>query len=492
MPVYFLEILVVALGLILLMVEAFLPPTVPKRYIARIGIAGLGVVFVLLFFTSGKPGGSEHVFWTVYSAARPALFFKGFALLTTMIILVIAMEYTTVIRRYLGTEERVGAGLGEFFCIPIFVCAGLMWMASATDLITIFVSLELVTISFYVLVSFMRRNVGSLEAGTKYLILGALSTGFLVYGLAWLFGVTGSSNLAVIGERLSSLPSGTEQAALFAFALVFVGLAFKVAAVPLQIWVPDVYQGAPTPVTAFLSVGSKAAGFVVLARVLEPFLASEALRDSVVFTLLLVAGATLIYGNLAAIPQRNFKRLLAYSSIAHAGFLLLALACVDGARFSLSPAAVVAFYLAAYLLMTLLAFVVLTLVRSQLGADNIDAFDGLHRRSPFLAFALLVSMVSLAGVPLTAGFIGKFFVFNLAVDGGHYVLVLLAVIGVAAGFYYYLKVVRAMYWNDPIDDGEIQTISISRLTRGVIVLLIGAIFVFGVYPKPILALFGAA
>ena len=454
---------------------------------------GLGAVFVLLFFASGKPEGSDHVFWTVYSAAPSALFFKGFALLTTIIVLVMSIEYMPVIREYLGMGEGNEAGLGEFFCIPVFVCAGLMWMASATDLISIFVSLELVTISFYVLVSYMRRNIGSLEAGTKYLILGALSTGFLVYGLAWLFGVTGTSNLSVISERLSSLDPGMEKASLFAFALVFVGLAFKVAAVPLQIWVPDVYQGAPTPVTAFLSVGSKAAGFVVLGRFLEPFLASESLRDSVIFTLLVVAGATLVYGNLAAIPQRNFKRLLAYSSISHAGFLILALACVDGTRFSLSPAAVVAFYLAAYLLMTLLAFVVLTLVRSaSSGRRIIDAFDGLHRRSPFLAFALLVSMISLAGVPLTAGFIGKFFVFNLALDSGHYLLVVLAGVGAAAGFYYYLKVVRAMYWNDPTDDGEIQEISISPLTRAVIVFLIGAIFVFGVYPKPILALFGAA
>ena len=185
MPAYVLEILVVSLGLVLLMVEAFMPPKVPKRVIGYAAAIGLGVVFVLLFFVTGKPEGSEHVFWTVYTASSSALFYKGFALITTIIVLLIAKDYTPVLRKYIGSgSEKSDAGLGEFYCIPVFVCAGLMWMASAIDLISIFVSLELVTISFYVLVAYMRRNVGSLEAGTKYLILGALSTGFLVYGLA--------------------------------------------------------------------------------------------------------------------------------------------------------------------------------------------------------------------------------------------------------------------------------------------------------------------
>jgi len=286
------------------------------------------------------------------------------------------------------------AGLGEFFALPIFTCAGLMWMVSAIDFVMIFVSLELVTISFYVLVAFMRRNAASLEAGTKYLILSAVSTGFLVYGITWIFGVTGETSLARVATVLVD-PAIESGPALFGMLLVLVALGFKIAAVPFQIWVPDVYQGAPTPVTAFLSVGSKAAGFVVLLRVLQPFFVLPQTER----LLILVALATLIYGNLAALPQSNLKRLLAYSSIAHAGYLLIGVVCLDGDA--------VVYYLVAYLLMTLLSFAVLVAVAKQAG-DNIEDFNGLGKRSPFLAFAMLIAMASLAGLPFTAGFLGKF------------------------------------------------------------------------------------
>src|SRR5436309_9789015 len=197
-----------------------------------------------------------------------------------------------------------------------------MYMSSAIDFVMIFVSLELVTISFYVLVSFTRRNPATLEAGVKYLILSALSTGFLVYGITWIFGVTGETNLVRIAAALA-IPTVETGPALFGMVLVLVALGFKIAAVPFQMWVPDVYQGAPTPVTAFLSVGSKAAGFVVLLRVLQPFFMLPNMQRLVV----LIALPTVVYGNLAALPQNNLKRLLGYSSIAHAGYLLIGVAC---------------------------------------------------------------------------------------------------------------------------------------------------------------------
>ena len=262
---------------------------------------------------------------------RFALFFKRFALLTTIIVLIISLEYRDVIRRFIfGVHSD--AGLAEFYALPVFTCAGLMWMASAIDFVMIFVSLELVTISFYILVAYMRRNTGSLEAGVKYLVLGALSTGFFVYGVTWVFGVTGTTNLAQAAAAMRALPNA-EAPLLFGFLLLLVGIGFKVAAVPFQFWVPDVYQGAPTPVTAFLSVGSKAAGFIVLIRVVETFIAVPVLREKVLAVLSVVAGATLIYGNLAAMPQNNLKRLLAYSSIAHAGYLLIAVASLGGREF---------------------------------------------------------------------------------------------------------------------------------------------------------------
>jgi NADH-quinone oxidoreductase subunit N len=344
-----------------------------------------------------------------------------------------------------------------------------MYLVSAIDFVFIFVSLELVTISFYVLVSFTRRNPITLEAGTKYLVLSTVSTAFLVYGIAWIFGVTGQTSLYRITQALAN-PDVDRGAALLGGVFVLVALGFKIAAVPFQIWVPDVYQGAPTPVTAYLSVGSKAAGFVVLLRVLLPFLTLPQTRRLIV----LVALLTLIYGNLAALPQTNLKRLLAYSSIAHAGYLLIGVVCFD--------VRAVTFYLVAYLLMTLLSFAVLIIVSQETG-DEISDFDGLARRSPFLAFALLIGMVSLAGVPFTAGFLGKFFIFYAAVLQHQIALVVVGVITVGCGFYYYLKVVRAMYWQSAERTDKISVNGLSRL--GISALIIATIWL-GVYPQPIL------
>src|SRR5436189_841153 len=251
--------------------------------------------------------------------------------------------------------------------------------------------------------------------------------------------------------------------------LVLVALGFKIAAVPFQIWVPDVYQGAPTPVTAYLSVGSKAAGFVVLLRVLVPFLKLPQTQRLIV----LVALLTLLYGNLAALPQTNLKRLLAYSSIAHSGYLLIGVVCFD--------IRAVTFYLVAYLLMTLLSFAVLIVVAQQTG-EEISDFDGLGKRSPFLAFAMLIGMLSLAGLPFTAGFLGKFFIFYAAVLQRQIALIAVGVIAVGCGFYYYLKVVRAMYWQSTPNTDKIPMTGLSRVA--ISALIIGTIWL-GVYPQPI-------
>jgi NADH-quinone oxidoreductase subunit N len=463
-----LEIAVLVLGMVILMFEAF-TRNIDKRFLAFAGITGLATVLVASFFVApSQPPNQAIGFWSFYTADPLSMFFKQFALLTTILVLIMMIDYAPVVRRsFPGPTAQ--AGLGEFFAVPIFTCAGLMYMASAIDFIFIFVSLELVTISFYVLVSFTRRNPATLEAGVKYLVLSALSTAFFVYGITWLFGATGETNLQRIAVALTK-PSIEQGAALFGMVLVLVALGFKIAAVPFQIWVPDVYQGAPTPVTAYLSVGSKAAGFVVLLRVLQLFPMLPQMQRLMV----LIALLTLIYGNLAALPQTNLKRLLAYSSIAHAGYLLIGVACFAG------PA--VTFYLAAYLLMTLLSFAVLVIVAQQTGEEIAD-FDGLAKRSPFLAFAMLIGMVSLAGVPFTAGFLGKFFIFNAAVAQGQIALIVVGVITVGCGFYYYLKVVRAMYWQSA---AKTELIPVSGLSRIAISALIVATIWLGVYPQPIL------
>src|SRR5216110_875901 len=463
----YLEVSVIVLGTIILLVESF-ASQLDRRFLGYAALFGLAVIFIATFFVAPQSSTASAPLWTFYSADALSLFFKRIALATTAGVLVMMLDFAPSVS--IGVQGATPqAGLGEFFTIPLFTCAGLMWMASAIDFVLIFVSLELVTISFYVLVGFTRRNPTSLEAAVKYLVLSALATGFLVYGITWIFGATGETNLQKI-TTVFSRPGLEHNAALFGGVLVIVALGFKIAAVPFHIWVADVYQGAPTPVTAYLSVGSKAAGFIVLLRVLQPFM-NLSQTQRLIFVIALL---TLIYGNLAALPQTNLKRLLAYSSIAHAGYLLIGVVCFD--------VRAIAFYLVAYLLMTLLSFAVLVIVAQQTG-EEISDFDGLAKRSPFLAFAMLIGMVSLAGVPFTAGFLGKFYIFYAAVLQRQIALIVTGVITVGCGFYYYLKVVRAMYWQS---DSKTDVIPVNGLSRVAITVLIVATIWLGVYPQPIL------
>ncbi len=491
MPAYLLEAFTVTLGLILLMAEAFSSKT-SKAWIGKAAALGLTGLIVAAFFAVGpiqKPEAewASWPLWNFYHFEGLARFYKLFALFTTLLVVLLSVDFRSVLAKF--TEEPGSeAGTGEFYALPVFACAGMMWMASAKDLAGAFVALELVTISFYILVAFMRRNVGSLEAGVKYLILGALSTGFLVYGIAWIYGSTGTMNLSDLPSKIHHLQSPIPL--LFGIALVMVAMSFKVGAVPMQVWIPDVYQGAPTPTTAFLSVGSKAAGFILLIRFLTPFLAEGSpVRTQVLGLLLILACATLLFGNLAAIPQTNFKRLLAYSSIAHAGFLLLALAAwaPDSANL-LGSAKAVSFYLATYLLMTLGTFFVLAQIRIQADGERIEDFNGLGKRNPLLAIALTILLAALAGVPLTAGFLGKFFVFSLAVKAQLWWGVGLGFVAAAAGFYYYFKTIRAMWWQPAASDAK--PLVLPPITRYAVAVLTVAVLVIGVWPNPILWLLG--
>lgn len=511
MPAFSLEAITVTLGIALLMAEAFCTCK-SKAWVGLAAALGLTVVLGLTFCVVGpeaKPDANwaKWALWNFYNFDGLARFYKVFALLTTILVLLLAVDYRKILSRFTEGPDSEN-GTGEFYALPVFACAGMMWLASAKDLAGAFVALELVTVTFYILVAYMRRNVGSLEAGVKYLILGALSTGFLVYGIAWVYGTTGTMSLEGISQWLTthaSTFSGTVAGApvtqgeaahaaplagsislLFGVALVMVGLGFKIGAVPMQVWIPDVYQGAPTPTTAFLSVGSKAAGFILTIRFLEPFLTSELTRGPVVVLLAILASATLLFGNLAAIPQTNFKRLLAYSSIAHAGFLILALAAwKPETAVSAGSAKVVSFYLGTYLLMTLGVFFVLSQVRIQRDGENITDFNGLGKTNPQLALALTVLLAALAGVPLTAGFLGKFLVFSLAVEAGLWWGVGIAFIAAAAGFYYYFSVIRAMWWAAPSDEKAIVLPTISKVC---IATLTVAVLVLGFFPQPLWAL----
>jgi len=516
MPAYYLEALTVTLGIALLMLEAF-GPRDSKKLVGISAAAGLTLILIFSFFAVGPEAADagdkwgNFALWNFYQFDHLARFYKGFALVCTILVVLMSVDYRPILSRFTDDQESEN-GTGEYFALPVFACAGMMWMASAKDLAGAFVALELVTITFYILVAYLRRNVGSLEAGVKYLILGALSTGFLVYGIAWIYGATGTMSLAEIATRLMptlntldstvmieawAMPSAvsrlapvSQPALLFGIALILIALGFKIGAVPMQVWIPDVYQGAPTPTTAFLSVGSKAAGFILLIRFLTPFLQpGSPVAVPVTLMLAIMAGATLLFGNLAAIAQTNFKRLLAYSSIAHAGFLVLALAAWKGSNpESLGSAETVSFYLATYLLMTLASFFVLAQIRIQDGNEQIDAFNGLGKRNPVLGLGLTVIMAALAGVPLTAGFLGKFFVFSLAVEAKLWWGVAFAFIGAAAGFYYYFKIIRAIWWEAPADGAK--PLVLPHITRCCVVGLTVAVIVLGVWPQPILWLLG--
>jgi len=337
----------------------------------------------------------------------------------------------------------------------------------------------LISISFYVLVSFQRSRLHSLEAGVKYLILSALAAAFLVFGIALIFGAANQTNFVRLSAQAAALEGN--KVYWLGILLVLFGLSFKIAAFPLQVWAPDVYQGAPTPVTAFLAIASKAAGFVLLLRVL--FLAVPMLSVHWDKMLMLAAGITILYGNLCAIPQRNLKRLLGYSSIANAGYLLLGVAAVNA-----SGAAAILYYLAGYLFTLAAAFLVICVVMRN--NDDIGALAGLGRRSPLLAGALALVMVSLAGIPPLAGFLGKFLLFRAligrgAAESGCYWLAGMAVIGVVISSYYYFVVIRVMYWAQ--EPPDLSPIVVPARVQIPLVLCMAAMLYLGIFPGAVLA-----
>ena len=476
MSVFTIEAGLALLGLALLLLEAF-KPDISRRTLGLTAIAGTTLALILFIFAPHDSASLPGFIQPWHQLDSLALFYKGFALVITILVLWLTLECAPYLTRF-----TVDGKLAEMFSLPLIVCVGMMWMASARDLVTVFVSLELVTVSFYVLVAFARKSAFSLEAGVKYLILGALSTGILVYGIAWIYGATGTMSFDGIAKALAD-PATSKTTALFGAAMLLCGLGFKVAAAPFHMWVPDVYQGAPTPVTAFLSVGSKAAGFVVLTRTLDAFLVEGSIIGSEIQAFLLVIGSlTVLLGSLPAMFQTSVKRLLAYSSISHAGYLLLALACRESARFDLSSGGVVAFYLATYLPMTVLGFLGLGLMRANGLGEELKDFTGLAKRNPLLALLMTLSFASLAGLPLTAGFLGKLFVFLGLADHGFWGALICAIIAAAAGFYYYFKTILAMYNTEGTD---VPALSFSGPAKAVAGALALAILILGVYPKPL-------
>ena len=470
-----LEVCVLALGMVLMLADFWLPAE-RKKFAAYAAIAALAGLLVISFSGYGVCSLGGSAFNGMFVEDGLAVFFKRFFLVAAILVLFLAVEFS----------DRLAGGVSEYYSLIVFALAGMLFAASANDFTMLFVAIELITITFYVLTSFQRGRLVSLEAGVKYLILGALSSSFMVFGIALVWGTTGKLNF----NELAAVEAQFQANRIFLFGVLFilVGLGFKIAAFPFQIWAPDVYQGAPTPTTAFLAVGSKAAGFVLLLRLL--FTAVPTITHNWANVLIVISGITILYGNLCALPQRNLKRLLGYSSIAHAGYLLLGIAAL-----STSGQAALLYYLAGYLFTVVAAFTVICLVTRHLDNDDVSAFAGLHRRSPLLATTMTLAMASLAGIPPLAGFFGKFLLLKAvleqgAVNPGYYCLAFTALAGVVISFYYYFGVIRSIYWGkDPVD---VSPIILSGPIKVAIVICIAGIFWLGIFPATALDAANAA
>ncbi len=478
-----LEVCDIALGVLLLLADLFMPPE-RRRFLGYAAIAALGLLLLTSLSGYGSCSLTGMAFNGSFVEDGLAVFFKRFFIIAAILVLFMSVEFS----------DRIATGISEYYSLIIFALSGMLFAASANDFAMLFVSIELITITFYVLTSFQRGRLVSLEAGVKYLILGALSSAFLVFGIALVWGTTGKLNfneLALVASQFAG-----NKIFLLGVLLVLVGLGFKIAAFPFQIWAPDVYQGAPTPTTAFLAVGSKAAGFVLLLRLLFTAVPSVTHTHEWANLLIVVSGVTILYGNLCAIPQRNLKRLLGYSSIAHAGYLLLGVAALaGGVHNSTAGGSALLYYLAGYLFTVLGAFTVICLVMRHLENEDISALAGLNQRSPLLAATLSLAMVSLAGIPPLAGFFGKFLLLKAvieqgAADPGYYCLAFTALAGVVISLYYYFGVIRAIYWSK--DAPDLSPIVLSAPAKVSLWICIAGMFWIGLFPNMVLNLATAA
>jgi NADH-quinone oxidoreductase subunit N len=443
-------------------------PVERKRALGYAAAAALALLLLASATGFGSCSVQGKAFNGMFVQDNLSIFFSRFFLLAAIPVLILAVEFS----------DRIAAGISEYYSLMIFALAGMLFAASTNNFAVLFVSVELITITFYVLTSFQRARMVSLEAGVKYLIIGALSSAFMVYGIALVYGISGTfsfTELAAVAPQFAG-----NKIFLFGLLLVLAGLGFKVAAFPFQIWVPDVYQGAPTPTTTFLAIGSKAAGFVLLLRVL--FIAVPAVTIHWTYLLIAISAATILYGNLCALPQRNLKRLLGYSGISHAGYSLLGVAALSAAG-----QAATLYYLSGYLFTIIAAFSVVALVMRHLETEDISGLAGLSQRSPFLAATMAVAMVSLAGIPPLAGFFGKFLLLKAVVEQGagnhaYYYLAFIALAGVIVSIYYYFGVIRAIYWSKGSD---LSPIPVSVPMRLSLYGCMAGIFYLGIFPGPL-------
>ncbi len=427
-------------------------------YLVTIGLTGI------LFLSFNYYGVNAKLFGGMYIIDDFSVFFKQVFLAAAVLVSLAATLYV----------KKIGANYGEFFVMMVFATLGMMLLSSAGDFITLYLALETMTITFYILTGYVKGDSKSAEAGVKYLILGAMSSGLLLYGLSLIYGMTGTVIISEVAAKITALGS-MSPALIVGVVFLVAGLGFKISAVPFQMWSPDVYEGAPTPVTAFLAVGSKAAAFSVIIRIFLVAFPDYSGQWKMLFAAL--AALTIIVGNLVAIPQTNIKRMLAYSSIAQAGYILTGVVAASAAGVK-----GVAFYAMLYVFATVGAFTVVMNFSANTGSDEIKDYAGLAQRSPLLAAVLLVCLLSMAGIPPLAGFAGKFYLFSAIVNQGYLWLVIIALLMSMASVYYYLSVAKVMYKDDPVDNTPIVIPTGAKAT--LLITMMITVFL-GIWPQPL-------
>ncbi len=472
------ELILAASAVVVILLDLFVPRKGALAIVSLIGIA------VSAGFTLAMWGGTDQAIFNNRLAVDSfALFFKLLFLGIAALVILASQDYVSKMARFQG----------EYYALILLATLGMMLMAATTELISIYIALELASISLYALVGFLKDPKSS-EASLKYLLLGAIASAVMLYGMAMVFGFTGKTQLGEVAVAIQSmsLQNALDSPALIAgIVLLIAGFGFKIAAVPFHMWVPDVYEGAPTPITAYLSVGSKAAGFALILRVFySTFGLPEwlSLDWGMIFAILAAISMTL--GNILAIPQTNIKRMLGYSSIAQAGYLMVGLATMG-----MSPAADVLgrsgilFFLASYAVTNLGAFIAIIAISNKIDSDLIQDFSGMGKRAPVLAAALTLCLISLIGMPPAAGFMAKFYIFSGAVQHGLLWLVIVAVINSVISAYYYLRVAKVMWFGEPAAEEKVPSSGALRFALGLSCL---GVMVLGIIPAFMMNLAEAA
>lgn len=447
-----LGILIIALGLIL--------PKDKKAYLGHATVVGLIGVLAYSFLT--RSSNAEYFSNGNYSNDTLSTYFKQIFLIAAILVTMMSISFVKKL-----TDSR-----SEFFAVTVFALLGAMVMSSSNDFITLYIGLELMTISFIILTAFDKKNIKSTEAGIKYVLLSAISSAVLLYGISLLYGLSGSVSFDRI---LAYMKNGySEPMAILSGILLIAGFGFKISAVPFHMWSPDIYEGAPAPITAFLAVGSKAAGFAVLIRVFTQAMAPT--FSSFWILILTLSILSMVIGNLIALPQTSIKRMLAFSSISQAGYILLGIVA-----HTTTGLGAMLYYLLLYVFANTGAFSAITAFSNQTGEEEIKDFSGMWRRSPFLAATLLVSLLSMAGIPPAAGFIGKFYLFSEIVKQGNIWIVLLAVSMSVVSVYYYIGVIRVMFAGEAADTSLIKIPVSLKLGMAVSVAMT---LLLGIFPGP--------